>query len=81
MFRPGIRRSVLLATIVQTSSSQQANPSKEAAMSIQKKSLKSSSSKSGKAAQPAAKKAPAKAVSAAAKSVSLKTVHYPPDPC
>jgi hypothetical protein len=80
MFRPGIGGSVLLATFVQTSSSYQANPSKEAAMSIQKKSLKSSS-KSGSAIRPAAKKAPAKAAAAAAKSVSLKTVQYPVDPC
>jgi hypothetical protein len=80
MFRPGIGGSVLLATFVQLSSSYQANPSKEAAMSIQKKSLKSSS-KPGKAAHPAAKKAPAKATSAAAKSVSLKMVNFPPDPC
>jgi hypothetical protein len=49
-------------------------------MSIQKKSLKSAGAKHTKKAQSAAKKSPRKAP-VATKSVSLKIINIPPDPC
>jgi hypothetical protein len=49
-------------------------------MSIQKKSLQSTTTKHTQKAQSAAKKSPRKAP-VAAQSVSLKTTAYPIDPC
>jgi hypothetical protein len=49
-------------------------------MSIGKKSLKSAGTKLTQKAQPAAKKSPRKPL-VAAKSVSLKIINIPPDPC